>query len=409
MPVRIWAIGDFGNGSTSQDNVRNAYMNYAGAHATNLWLWLGDNAYATGTDTEFQNNVFNKYPTQFKKFPHFPSIGNHDYAQSGYQSAAALGTNFPYFNIFSVPQSGEAGGVASNTPKYYSYNYANIHFIALDSYGSLNNTTSPMYTWLNNDLAANTQRWTIVYFHHPPYTMGTHNSDNDIELINMRANIVPLLESYHVDLVLNGHSHDNQRSYLIKGHYGLASTFNSSMKVSAATNSFTKTSPFDGTIYAICGTSGQNPGSVQTGWPMPCMYFSNNTNNCSLVLDVNGDNLSCKYLTSSGTIADQFTITKSGTREAAPVNQTSLNAHFIFEENNIQLNYFLEEDAQVSFELINMTGEKVNIINEIPSVQTKGYYSLEIPVENVSIKTGVYLIRMTVNGKGITKKLLIPQ
>lgn len=407
MPVRIWAIGDFGNGSTSQDNVRNAYMNYAGAHATNLWLWLGDNAYATGTDTEFQNNVFNKYPTQFKKFPHFPSIGNHDYAQSGYQSAAALGTNFPYFNIFSVPQSGEAGGVASNTPKYYSYNYANIHFIALDSYGSLNNTTSPMYTWLNNDLAANTQRWTIVYFHHPPYTKGTHNSDNDIELINMRTNIVPLLESYHVDLVLCGHSHINERSYMIKGHYGLANTFTAAMKVSASTNTFTKSPPFDGTVYATCGTSGQNPGATQSGYPMPCMYFNNNTNNCSLVMDVNGDNLSCKYLTSSGTIADQFTITKSGLKIAQPIPQTtSMDAFFVSEENAVYLNYFLTEDAKVSFELLNLHGDKISSFSKLPTNQSKGHYSEELLLSD-SISNGVYFVIMNVNEEKFTKKLVI--
>lgn len=406
-PVRIWAIGDFGNGSASQDNVRNAYMNYPGAHATHVWLWLGDNAYALGTDTEYQNNVFNKYPTQFKKFPHFPSIGNHDYAQSGYQSTAALGTNFPYFNIFSVPQSGEAGGVASNTPKYYSYNYANIHFIALDSYGSYNNTSSPMYTWLNNDLAANTQRWTIVYFHHPPYTKGTHNSDNDIELINMRTNIVPLLESYHVDLVLCGHSHINERSYMIKGHYGMANTFTSAMKVSTSTNTFTKSPPYDGTVYATCGTSGQNPGATQTGYPMPCMFFNNNTNNCSLVIDVTGDNLSCKYLASTGTVVDQFSILKSGAREAsAPVKQTMLNAAFVQEENKIMVNYFLEKDAVVNFDLVSITGQKVLSMNN-QGHQPKGFYNVEFPLNSVNFNTGIYFIRMNMGGESISKKIMI--
>src|SRR4030095_3226208 len=194
-PVRIWAIGDFGNGSAQQAAVRDAFVNYSGTTTTNLWLWLGDNAYSTGTDAEYQSYVFNVYPDQFKSIPLFPSPGNHDYGNAGYQTTSTLGTNYPYFSIFTVPQLGESGGVASNTPKYYSYNYANIHFISLDSYGSYNTTTSVMYNWLNNDLATNSQRWTIVYFHHPPYTKGTHNSDTDVELTNMRTNIIPLLES----------------------------------------------------------------------------------------------------------------------------------------------------------------------------------------------------------------------
>ncbi len=408
MPVRIWGIGDFGNGSAAQDNVRNAYMNYPGAHTTNVWLWLGDNAYSNGTDAEYQSNVFNKYPTQFKKFPHFPSPGNHDYAQSGYKSATSLGTNFAYFNSFSVPQAGEAGGVASNTPKYYSYNYANIHFISLDSYGSLNNTSSPMYIWLNNDLAANTQRWTIVYFHHPPYTKGSHDSDTEAELIDMRTNIIPLLESYHVDLVLNGHSHINERSYMIKGHYGLANSFTSDMKVSSETNTFTKTAPFDGTIYAVCGTSGQAAGATQAGWPMPCMYLNNNINNCSLVIDVYGDNLSCKYLNTAGTFADQFTITKVGESTAQSSNKTSMNANFVEYENSLHLNYFLEENAEVKFELMNIAGQVISTFDEITAPQAQGYYDIEVPLHTTNISTGIYLVKMTVNGECIIKKIMIP-
>ena len=52
-----------------------------------------------------------------------------------------------------------------------------------------------MATWLTNDLNANTQRWTIVYFHHPPYSKGSHNSDTETELIEMRQNIMPILEA----------------------------------------------------------------------------------------------------------------------------------------------------------------------------------------------------------------------
>ena len=169
-----------------------------------------------------------------------------------------------------------------------------------------------MYNWLQSDLAANTQRWTVVYMHHPPYTLGTHNSNTEEELIDMRTNIVPLLENYKVDLVLSGHSHVNERSYMMKGHLGTSSTFTPAMKVSTQTNNFVKTAPYNGTVYAVCGTSGQDPEAInQVGFPMPAMFFNNNTNNCSLVIDVNGDNLACKYLTSAGVIVDDFTITKN--------------------------------------------------------------------------------------------------
>jgi hypothetical protein len=404
-PIRIWAIGDFGNGSTQQVAVRNAYSTYSGTTPTNLWIWLGDNAYSTGTDLEFQNYVFTQYPDQFKSIPLFPSPGNHDYAGAGYQSTNSLTTNFPYFSIFSVPQNAEAGGVASNTPKYYSYNYGNIHFISLDSYGALNNSSSPMYQWLNNDLAANSQRWTVVYFHHAPYALGSSNSNTGVELIDMRTNIIPLLESYHVDLVLAGHSHSNERSYLIKGHFGLSSTFTQAMKVSTATNTFTKAPPYDGTIYAVCGTSGQNPGATQSGYPMPCMYFNNNTNNCSLVIDVSGDNLSCKYLASTGTIVDQFSITKSGTSKIASTTtkkeEDLVNVYSV--ENTLNVNYFLDEDANVKIDLFNALGQKIISFDQIPAYQPKGYYNFEFPLSK-KIAKGLYFIIVMVNEKPIVKK-----
>ena len=39
-------------------------------------------------------------------------------------------------------------------------------------------------------------------------------------MIAMREKVVPILEQYGVDLVLCGHSHVYERSYLINKHYG---------------------------------------------------------------------------------------------------------------------------------------------------------------------------------------------
>ena len=144
----------------------------------------------------------------------FRSIGNHDYANVPYQSTQSLTTNFEYYNAFTMPTNAEIGGIASGTEKYYSYNFGNAHFVVLDSFGAFNNSGSTMYNWLQADLQANTQKWTVVYFHHPPYTKGTHNSDTEIESINIRQNLNPVFEANNVDLVLSGHSHVYERSYV---------------------------------------------------------------------------------------------------------------------------------------------------------------------------------------------------
>jgi len=154
----------------------------------------------------------------------WPAAGNHEM----YASNAVTETG-PYYELFNFPTNGEAGGVPSGKKAYYSYNYANIHFIVLESTtASFRTIGGAMMNWLQADLAANTQKWTVVYFHHPPYSMGSHNSDTETELIEMRQNFVPILEQHKVDLVLTGHSHNYERSFFIKNHYGPESTFNNS-------------------------------------------------------------------------------------------------------------------------------------------------------------------------------------
>lgn len=408
-PVRIWALGDFGAGTTIESAVRDAYMTYTGSTYTNLFIWLGDIAYENGTDAQFQSNVFGYFGSQFKHFPVMPALGNHEYNNVGYQSASALTTNWPYFDNFNMPTAAEAGGIASGSEKYYSYNYANIHFITLDSYGALNNSSSPMYQWLNSDLAANTQRWTIVYFHHSPYTMGSHNSDTEAELIAMRQNIAPLLEQYHVDLVLNGHSHVNERSYLIKGHFGLANTFTPAMKVSTATNAFTKSPPYDGTIYVVAGSGGKAGGTSQTGWPMPCMYFSNKTLNCSVVIDVTGDNLSCKFIATDGTIPDQFTITKTGAaRYSATDGESLLGLNVYPNPSNDEFTVFYEqmEEGNVTMKLMDITGRLISG-SEHAVYQNAGGYQMNFNKNQLQLSSGIYLLSIAVNEKQYVKKVMI--
>lgn len=330
--LRFWVTGDFGTGTVQQDSVTAAFEAYNDTNIVNGWLWLGDNAYNSGTDADFQANNFDHYVAQMRKYPLFPAIGNHEYANVGYLSASALTTNFPYFDIFDIQAS-------SNSEKYYSYDYGNIHFIAIDSYGAYNAPGSPMYTWLQNDLDQNTKKWTIAYFHHSPYTKGSHNSDTEIELIDMRTNIVPLLESKGVDLVLNGHSHIYERSYFMKGHYGLENTFRPlpypmGNIVQAPSNQYYKSSR-KGTIYVVCGVSGRTGGVTTAGFPHNAMQTSFAYGNGSLVLDISDDTLHCKYLTSLGTITDEFKIVKHFIMSGNPIREVSA----FFDEGQILLKW----------------------------------------------------------------------
>ncbi|HKC25955.1 MAG TPA: fibronectin type III domain-containing protein, partial [Thermoanaerobaculia bacterium] len=81
-PTRIWVIGDAGTGTASQTQVRNSFLAYTGSRVPDLWLMLGDNAYQSGTDAEYQTNVFDVYTKTFEQAVVWPTVGNHDTAQS---------------------------------------------------------------------------------------------------------------------------------------------------------------------------------------------------------------------------------------------------------------------------------------------------------------------------------------
>jgi acid phosphatase type 7 len=317
VPTRIWVLGDSGTANASATAVKNAYLNATGTRHTDFWLMLGDNAYSSGTDTEYQNAVFNMYPTMLRKSVLFSTRGNHEADAN------------VYYNIFTLPANGEGGGLPSGTEAYYSFDFGNIHFICLDSFGTTRSATGPMATWLDNDLAATTRDWIIAFWHHPPYTKGSHNSDTEADLIEMRQNLVPILENGGVDLVLCGHSHSYERSFLIDGHYGLSSTFSASnVKDGGSGRDATPyqkpagLTPRAGAVYTVAGSSGQTSGGTLNH---PAMFISLNVLG-SVVLDFQTDRLDLSFLDSTGVVRDYFTITKGTVTPTAPAAPQNLAA-----------------------------------------------------------------------------------
>ena len=164
-PVRVWVTGDMGWGGANPAAVRDAYISFTGTRYTDVWLTLGDNEQHTGLDSDYQWVFFDMYPNLLRQVAVRTAIGNHDVNGSSNPPP-----DMPYYANFTLPSGGEAGGIASGTEDYYSYDFANIHFICLDSVTSSRGTTGPMLTWLVQDLAANDKQWVIAYWHYPPYT-----------------------------------------------------------------------------------------------------------------------------------------------------------------------------------------------------------------------------------------------
>ena len=316
--TRIWVLGDCGRANANQAAVRDAYYTWTGARTPDLCLMLGDNAYNSGTDAEYQAAVFNMYAAFLRKMPLWSCLGNHD-ANNGSTDPLA---NFPYFDMFTFPSNGECGGVSSGTERYFSFDHGNIHFIVLDSQTSSRATDGPMATWLRADLASTTKTWLIALFHHPPYSKGSHNSDTSSQLTQMRTNFCPILEAGGVDLVLSGHSHSYERTFFIDGHYGLSTTFTAALKKQpgdgrpAGDGAYRKPliGPRDhfGAVYTLAGSAGSADGGPLNH---PAMYVSYNTLG-SFNIDIDGPRLDATYIESDGEITDTFTIVKSGAADS---------------------------------------------------------------------------------------------
>ena len=317
-PARIWVVGDSGTGDDAARAVRDAFRDFTADRPADLWLMLGDNAYPRGTDADYQAAVFDTYPEELRSLPLWPTLGNHDATSADSETGSGV-----YYDLFTLPGRGEAGGVPSGTEAYYSFDYGQIHFVCLNSHDVDRSPGGAMVTWLRADLAAarETARWIIAFWHHPPYTKGSHDSDTEGRLVEMREWVLPVLEEGGVDLVLTGHSHAYERSLLIDGHYGPSDTLEPGMILDGGDGrpqgdgAYLKPSAgpaaHEGAVYAVAGSSGRI--SARGALDHPVMAVSLRELG-SLVLDVDGRRLDGTFLTPLGdgspAIGDTFTLLK---------------------------------------------------------------------------------------------------
>ena len=325
--IRIWAIGDSGypepgviaaGWERNGDAVRDAYIAANGGNATaDVWVLLGDNAYTSATDAEYQTALFEQYPGFLRTTPPWACLGNHE----GF-SSNGITQSGPYYDVFSLPTRGEAGGVPSGTESYYSFDYGNVHFVVLDAEDSILNPSARlvMLRWLEADLVASSADWLIAFWHQPPYSRGLfHDSDIEANEILIREYALPILEEYGLDLGFFGHSHNYERSVFLDGHYGLAETFGPEHVVDGGSgnplvdNAYEKPNrgkvPHDGAVYVVAGSSSEKRPLPSSGWPHPVMFEAFSELG-SLIVDIDGQTAVTTFLDETGTVLDTFTLMK---------------------------------------------------------------------------------------------------
>ena len=266
---RFVAFGDSGMGSEAQAKLANLMM----SQNAKLVVHTGDLVYPTGTYERYERLYFEYYRDIMKEAPFYPCPGNHDY----YEFHCA-----PYKSVHSLPSETVT---RSDSGRYYSYDWANVHFISLDSNDSLAEAAQgrgAMLEWLENDLRRTDKFWRIVYLHHPAYSVGFHKNEPECEMV--RQYIAPILDKYFVPLVLNGHEHSYQRTFPMRGG-----------KVS---------SPGDGTVYVTTGGGGADLHEVSPADYAEVAISQHHYVSCN----VNGGRLQLDAVNTDGQLLDSYSL-----------------------------------------------------------------------------------------------------
>lgn len=186
-PVLI-AAGDIGDCGRPGDNATaDLIENIAG-----IVMPLGDNAYPSGTRSEFDNCYAPTWGRQ--KDRTYPVAGNHDYYTEG-----AAG----YYDYFGAAAGDPAKG-------YYAFTVGSWRVLVLNTgteRPSFIEAGSTQEQWLRAELAAATQQCVLAVFHHPRFTM---IQGRPVQRPEVQA-LWDALYEFGADLVLNGHDHAYMR------------------------------------------------------------------------------------------------------------------------------------------------------------------------------------------------------
>ena len=190
---------------------------------------------------------------------------------------------------------------------YYSYDYKHVHFLVMASLSDYKQG-SEQYNFIKQDLEKASQNedtnWIIVSTYKPLYSSPSEHPAEE----SLRDTYNPLFEKYGVDLVLNGHNHNYQRTYPL--------TYNPNESAKPTTTSELSTGynrGNDGIVFTTVGTGGVNFYSLEGKNPYVANQFAGKFG--FLDIDISNGNPHTKltgtfYDNKGSEIADEFTIEK---------------------------------------------------------------------------------------------------
>ena len=290
------AAGDWGCTPNTKNTVENII-----SKNPELVLGLGDYAYRKQPQCWFRliDPIYDKMKIV---------IGNHDHliytSRTEYYSSPVLLKQ--YMNYFNLSR------------QFYSFSYQNVHFIAMSTEVPYE-PGSQQYKFVESDLQKTVSNksidWVVVFYHRLAYT-----SPSLVESVKgLRGIFHPLFEKYGVDLVIQGHSHNYQRTYPINYDD------DKNKEVIVDKNKTNYSNP-GGQIFTIVGTGGTPDIHNFTG----TASFTATQFNAFGFLNVNvihnGTVLEGIFYENDGTIKDHFWIEKSKKNNETSDSSTSASS-----------------------------------------------------------------------------------
>jgi 3',5'-cyclic AMP phosphodiesterase CpdA len=243
-------IGDNGTGDKPQYDVGQQLVAWYGRFKFPLVVMMGDNIYGSDRPQDFVKKFEAPYKAlldQGVKF--YASLGNHDSREQRFYKNFNMDGKLYY--TFKAPKQ-------------------DVRFFALES----TYMDPDQVKWIDGELAKSSEKWKIVFFHHPLYSSGkTHGSQ-----VKLREVLEPLFIKYQVSLVLNGHDHIYER---IK--------------------------PQNGIQYFVEGSSGQlRDGDIRKGTGLTAL--GEDRQQTFILMEVDGDALTFNTIGINGSVIDSGVI-----------------------------------------------------------------------------------------------------
>lgn len=166
-----------------------------------------------------------------------------------------------FYGNFAIPTSG------ANAETVSSLDVGSAHVLLLDdqslSQSASSDRSKAQLAFIEQDLAAadagrSAHPFVLVMNHRGIFSTANHGDDGDVEAL--RNVLAPIFDKYHVDLVLNGHDHNYERSKAITGTAG--------------------TPTAGGTTYIVCAGAGANgyaPGTAPSPYREKNVAFGGST------------------------------------------------------------------------------------------------------------------------------------